>query len=188
MSNNMKRNRKYYSQRIGIPEDPLTLEGLQTLIRLIFEEYSGKHYFQGAFGYDCVDRGYVPGKRGISLQDHLERTFLGKIIYPIEENYKEFSEETCFDLIEYVFDNISVPKNQYYHKWDDCGVHVTSADFEMGRMEYRDMINPRLNRYGKGYELMPSGEIFINTNEKLKPIVKNTPKFMFQKKNLKIYN
>lgn len=167
----MNDRRKYYSERMGSTKEPLKLKDLQFLIKTIFEEYNGKYYFQGAFGYYCVDNGYVPGERGISLEDHLQKTFLGREIFPIERNYLNFNMETCFDLIEYFYDNIGVPINQFYHKWDNCGVHVISADFEKGKSEFREEINPYLRRLEKGYELMLNGEIYIESPDTLKPIV-----------------
>lgn len=171
----MNEKRKYYTERMGLPKEPLRLEGLQLLIKIMFEEYNGKYYFQGAFGYYCVDEEYVPGKKGINLEDHLKRTFLGREIYPIEKNYKSFSVGTCFDLIEYFFDNIGVPTRQSYHSWDNCGMHVYSADYEEGKKELRKEINPYLNRYGKGFELMPNGEIYKKSPDTLSPIITNPP-------------
>ncbi len=160
---------------MGLPKEPLRLEDLQLLIKIMFEEYNGKYYFQGAFGYSCVDEGYIPGKRGINLEDHLKRTFLGREIYPIEKNYNSFSVGTCFDLIEYFFDNIGIPTRQSYHSWDNCGVHVYSADYEEGKKEFGEEINPYLNRYDKGFELMPNGEVYNKTPDTLTPIITNPP-------------
>lgn len=171
----MNKRRKYYTERMGLPKEPLRLKDLQLLIKIIFEEYNRKYYFQGAFGYDCVDSGYVPGERGINLEDHLKKTFLGREIYPIENNYNSFSAETCFDLIEYFFDNIGVPTSQYYHAWNNCGVHVYTADYEKGKKEFREEFNPYLNRCGKGFELMPNGEVYNKTPEMLSTIITDPP-------------
>jgi len=171
----MSERRKYYTERMGLPKEPLRLEDLQLLIKILFEEYSNIYYFQGAFGYYCVNEGYVPGIRGITLEDHIKRTFLGRKIFPIEKNYENFSVGTCFNLIEYFYDNVGVPTRYTYHNWNNCGVHVFSADFEKGKKEFREKINPYLNRCGKGFELMPNGEVYLKTPDTLKPIVTNPP-------------
>lgn len=171
----MDERRKYYSERRGLPKEPLRLKDLQLLIKIIYEEYNDKYYFQGAFGYDCVDEGYVPGKRGTNMEDHLKRIFLGREIFPIEKNYENFNEATCLDLIEYFHDNVGVPTRQTYHTWDNCGVHVFSADYEVGKKEFREEINSYLSRYSEGYELMPNGEVYIKNPETLKPIITKPP-------------
>jgi len=169
----MNEGRKYYTERMGLPQEPLRLKDLQLLIKIIFEQYNDIYYFHGAFGYNCVDEGYISGRNGIDLEDHLIKTFLGREIYPIENNYNSFSIETCFDLIEYFYDNIGVPINPYYHSWNNCGVHVNTADYEKGKQEFREKINPYLNRCGKGYELMPNGEVYKRIPDTLTPIITN---------------
>lgn len=171
----MNERRKYYSERMGLPEEPLRLKDLQLVIKIIFEEYDNKNYFDGAFGYHCVDEGYVPGRNGVVLEDHIIRTFMGRDIYPLEDNYESFSIGTCFDLIEYFYDNIGVPVDPFYHKWNNCGMHVNRADYEAGKQEFREKINPYLSRCGKGFELMPNGEVYTKTPETLSTIIADPP-------------
>lgn len=171
----MSEERRYYSERMGIPRGPITLSALRRLIKIFYEEYKERHYFQGAFGFICVDQGYVPGTRGIDMEEHLFRTFGGMEIWPIEENYESFNEATCFDLIEYFYDNVGSPTRTSYHSWNNCGLHVYEADFEVGKREFREEINRHLARYESGYELMPNGEIFIRTPETLRPIIVEPP-------------
>jgi len=170
----MNERRKYYTERMGRPKKPLRLKDLQLIIKIIFEEYNNMNYFDGAFGYICVDEGYFPGRNNLTLEDHLIRTFIGKEIYPIEDNYESFNIGTCFDLIEYFYDNIGVPIDPYYHHWNNCGLHVHQVDYDKGKMEFRERINPYLSRCGEGYELMLNGEVYSKIPDTLAPIINNS--------------
>ena len=60
------RKKPYYSVRTG--KNPLAksfdLETLRELFKNLFIHFEDSGYFQEAFGYDCVDAGFVPGTLG----------------------------------------------------------------------------------------------------------------------------
>ncbi len=79
----------------------------------MYEKYKNNHYFQAAFGKDCVDAGFIKGWVGVSMERDIFLQFPELNIYPIEVNYKNFDELSCFTVIEYLFDNISKKKMHF---------------------------------------------------------------------------
>ncbi len=172
----MNNEKKYYSERKGLPESPIELSDLKLMIRILYEKYRNIQYFQFSFGYDCVDEGYVAGSRGVSMGEDITLRFLGRRIWPIKEYFTKYDEPTSFDLIEYLFDNIAKPTSSKYHEWNNCGIHVYNADYEEGRREFREEINSYLSRYKDGkYELTKTGEINEKIPQSLKKVVYQRP-------------
>ena len=48
----------------------------------------------------------------------------------------------------------------WIHSYDGCGIHVQGGDSAAGQAQYRERLNPLLARYGDGYELTASGEVW----------------------------
>lgn len=70
MNNKKDKNRQYYSVRTGKIDGELSLEltDILELFRNLFKSWLDHGYFQQHFGYHCVDKGYVPGERGLPLE------------------------------------------------------------------------------------------------------------------------
>jgi hypothetical protein len=79
-------------------------------------------------------------------------------LWPITEKYQAYKEEDLFDVIEFLYDQISYPLEGDYHEWNDCGWHYKTFDKESGQLEFRDKINELIKDYGD-FELSPNGEI-----------------------------
>jgi hypothetical protein len=156
----MKPGRRYYSVRTG-KRGVVTIE-LSMLCRLfctLFQTFEDKGYFQEAFGYYCVDAGYVSGTLGRNVEAQVFRKLRKSGLWPIEEKSLGYSEDDLFDVIEFVYDHVSKPVEGYYHDFNDCGWHYRTFDQQAGREEFRVEINELLRDYGEGYELSSQGEI-----------------------------
>jgi len=155
--------RQYYSMRTGKNPQSSGID-LATLISLfvdIFRHFSEQDYFQDAFGYDCVDAGYVPGTLGHDIEAQIFRKLRKSKIWPIEEKSPSYSEDDIFDMIEFLFDHISKPIDGTYHDFADCGWHYNEFNKGSGQQEFRQEINQVLKDYGDGFEIHESGEILV---------------------------
>jgi hypothetical protein len=155
------RTKPYYSVRTG--KNPLAarfdLATLRDLFRTVFTQFEDRGYFQEAFGYDCVDAGFVPGKLGHDLAGTLLLELRKKELTPISTKIETYSEDDLFDMVEFLYDHCSKPKDGMLHSYSDCGWHYRTFDKGPGRTEYREKINKVLALYETGYELSPDGEI-----------------------------
>lgn len=154
------KQRKYFSIRTGKQSKSIAFDGLRKLIFTIFVDFQTKGYFDEYFGDNCVDAGYTPGKAGANLKNYALRK-LRKDIWPFDElSVTEYSEEDLFDMIEFLFDNISKPLEEganfhnYGNEW-----HYTLFDQQKGQREFMDEVNQFLNDHSIGYELSETGEI-----------------------------
>lgn len=150
-------NRPYYSTRKG---ERITLDQLKALILALYGMYRDRSYFQEALGYTCVDAGDVPGTMGTEPGAYVAWQ-LHKNLWPIEERITDYSEEDLFDVIELLYDHVSVPieTDDAYHSWNQCGWHYREFDREVGQIEFRTDINLKLKLYGDGFELTAAGEV-----------------------------
>ena len=154
-------NRSYYSTRtmrnpLSLPYD---LPTIKSLFRVIYERFDEKHYFQGAFGYFCVDGGQTPGSLGMNIEGHIFLRIHKVGLWPILEKVDNYSEDDLFDVIEFLFDNISKPIAGYYHDFSDCGYHGREFESAPAKEEFQSEINEILGSYKEGYELTSAGEI-----------------------------
>jgi hypothetical protein len=153
--------RKYYSARTGKnPEgERLSLDLLKRLFATVYEDFERRCYFQEAFGYSCVDAGYVVGKLGSDIEAYMIRKLRKTGLWPIALNCGNYREEDLFDVIEFLVDCVSKPTLGFYHEWDGCGWHYSEFDKKSGQEEFRSELNQLLSVYGSGYELSAEGEI-----------------------------
>ena len=155
--------REYYSVRTG--KNPvgkrLNLPFLKRLFITVYNDFYYRDYFQEAFGYSCVDAGDVPGKLGSDIEAYILRKLRKTGLWPITANCEDYKEEDLFDIIEFLFDQVSKPRTTggYYHSYGDCGWHYKYFDKKSGQDEFRAEINQLLLDYGSGYELSAEGEI-----------------------------
>lgn len=162
------RDTDYYSRRNGKHrEKKIDLEQVRMLFLNTYNNFDRKCFFQEAFGYFCVDEGYVPGESFYS-DEHIN-CFLqvemgtNKNLWPITVNYREYSENELFDMIEFLYDYISEPTGGgRYHSFSNCGWHdYTTFDAISAKKEYQEEINKFLNKYSDGYELNKDGHIYL---------------------------
>ncbi|MBI2860522.1 MAG: hypothetical protein HYX91_03325 [Chloroflexi bacterium] len=153
------KERRYYSIRTGKLNSQLDMGLMLKLFDNIFSDLEGKGYFQEAFGYDCIDAGYVPGKAGYDVNVYFIRKLRKYDLWPIHEKYLQYDESDLFDIIELLYDHVSKPLTGIQHTYGDCGWHYSTFNKEAGQTYYRARMNELLRDYGNGYELSQDGEI-----------------------------
>lgn len=155
------RTKPYYSVRTG--KNPLAaqfdLPTLRDLFRTLFVHFEDLGYFQEALGYECVDAGFVPGGLGHDLAGTLLLELRKRDLTPIRSRIESYTEEDLFDMIEFLYEHCSMPKDGTHHSYSDCGWHYSTFEKEPGRLEYREKMNKVLALYRSGYELSLEGEI-----------------------------
>jgi hypothetical protein len=167
------RTTPYYSVRTG--QNPLAkgfdLNGLRNLFKTAFIYFEDNGYFQESLGYWCVDQDFVPGKLGHDLEGSLFLELRKSGLTPIKDKIHKYTEDDLFDVIEFLHDHCSKPKDGTYHSWNNCGMHYTSFENEVGQREYREKINKILKIYEGGYELSSKGEILILLDNGLEELI-----------------
>jgi hypothetical protein len=172
----MTKDRQYYSVRTGKIDGnfPLELEDVLELFRSLFKSWIYNGYFQQHFGYHCVDKGYVPGERGLPLEKTIALEVRKTNLCPIEDACQAYSEDDLFDVIEFLYDHVSKPRKRYFHNWSGCGWHCDEfgrIDRDAGVTEYCEKINNILKDYHGGYSISKDGEILVPVDPGIKPLL-----------------
>ncbi|KHL26096.1 hypothetical protein PK98_06110 [Croceibacterium mercuriale] len=154
------RPRAYYSTRKnGEHAVSLDLDDLREILLSAYSYFETSGYLVDAFGYNCVDSGYEPGYVGSDIGIFIRLTLFRKDLWPLIENYRFYTEDDCFTMIEFIYDHVSKPHEKNYHDWDHCGYHFSKFNKQDGREEFRARFALPLERYGHGWELTEAGEI-----------------------------
>jgi hypothetical protein len=167
----MAQAHSYYSQRAGLGPHPdgLPLKDVVDFFVRIFDQLCEDGYFHEAFGYQCVDEGFIPGAvRDPSLEILL--AVRKRDLWPIQIHSGNYSEDDFFDMIEFLFQHVSKPVSGSYHSWNNCGTHWNVFDQEAGRKEFCEKTNVALEHYEKAFELSPTGEILHKPENGFEPI------------------
>lgn len=153
------KERKYFSERTG--KNPkikeLDLPTLKKIFVIVFDSFFSKDYFRDQIGYIHWDNRRCVGSLGgeIDINNKLFLELRKENLWPIEENIEKYSEDDLFDIMEFCFDNISIPQ------WCDGGSgypdSICGYDEKTAQNEYRAELNKFLKDYGEGYELDESG-------------------------------
>lgn len=151
----------YYSTRTGkLPNSArLELPGLKKAFLSIERRFRDLDYFQEAFGYECVDAGFVQGTLGEDFEGAILIAIRKENLWPIRDRVERYSEDDLFDVLEFLFDNISKPIDGYFHSYNNCGTHYSTFNRLQGQQEFRAALNPILSSYSTGFELSERGEI-----------------------------
>lgn len=169
-----KRERPYYSVRTG--RNPggasLDLAALLKLFKSQFEQLSDAGFFQQAFGYWCVDSEDVPGNLGTDIGGVMLLELRKENLWPILSHCLDYSEDDLFDVIEFLYDNVSKPTEGYHHSYGGCGYHYHSFNREEGRAEFRAHINRLLASYQAPHELLENGELVSKADPGLENLLK----------------
>jgi hypothetical protein len=156
----------YYSIRSGKTQSPkgLGLEDIKTLFLRVFNNLCADGYFDESFGYTCTDIDHVSGKvKDVELEIIIN--IRKRNLWPIGSNIHSYSEDDLFDIVEYLYQNVSAPIDGYHHSWNDCGMHWNVFDREEGKIKYREKINELLLLYERKFELSENGEILTRAEE-----------------------
>ncbi|WP_043526546.1 hypothetical protein [Litchfieldella xinjiangensis] len=134
-----------------------------------FQNFREGGYFDEYLGTACVDMGPVPGK----VPD-VELDILLKVrkngIWPIASNLPDLGEDDVFDLIEYLYQNVSKPIDGTYHDFAGCGMHWETFNKSEGQAEFAQSMNELLALYKGSFELSPQGEILHKPEKGFEPI------------------
>ena len=174
------RKRAYYSIRTGRHKDGVRFDlvMLQRLLRDLYLSFLERCYFQEAFGYDCVDEGQVAGSLGTDIEAQIFLSLRKSDLWPIQDKITSYSEDDCFDTIEFLRDNVSKPVDGRYHSFSNCGWHYYTFNQQEGREEFREAVNAILRDYESGWELSEDGEILALADEGLEPLLEaNLPNY-----------
>ncbi len=166
-------NRRYYSVRTGKNPEGARID-LSTLLRLFRDTYLRLiegNYFQETLGYECIDAGHVHGTLGTDIEAQMFRKLRKPDLWPIHEQCTGYAEDDLFDVIEFLFDNVSKPVDGWFHQHDGCGWHYETFDQQAGRERFRSEVNEWLADYGSGYELSPDGEILAAVEPSLEGLL-----------------
>lgn len=161
----------YFSSRHskGKTVKKLDLSGLKRVFLKKFSKFKTEGYFDSAFGSYCVDAGEILG----NIED-IEYEILLRIkkedLWPIPDKIENYSEDDLFDIIEFLYQHITMPLEGDYHSWNDCGMHWHTFDQAKGRAEFVEKINEMLSLYERSFELSPMGEILQNADQGFEPI------------------
>ncbi len=166
-------DRPYYSQRAGRPPSSasLSLEDFKRVFKAQFDQFESEGYFQEYLGYECVDAGFVPGLVGTDLQAELLITLRKPNLWPVHSTIDGWSEDDFFDMVEFLYDQISKPTQRHLHDYSGCGWHCTEFDRDQGQMEYRQKLNRLLRAYDSGFELSEQGQVLALSPTGFEPLV-----------------
>jgi len=172
------RRRAYYSIRTGRHKDGVRsdLVALQRLLRALYLSFVERCYFQEAFGYYRVGSGEGPGSLGADIEAQLLLAVRKSDLWPVQDNTSSYSEDDCFDVIEFLWDNVSKPVDGTYNSFGFWDYHTFNQ--QEGREEFREAVNAILRDYESGWELSEDGEILALADEGLEPLLEaNLPSY-----------
>lgn len=180
------REEPYYSVRTGTNVNSPNSD-LQTLLKLFSGAYRALRaggFFHGAFGYKCKARAkYVPGTLG---QEDIGRYLSWRLnktnLWPISVKCLEYTEDDLFDVIEFLYDNASMPCG--YHRCEFCQLlHHDQFIEEAGRQTFRRTINDLISVYKHGYELSTDGVVLTMPDVELRSLLED-PIPMYDERNV----
>lgn len=153
-------SRQFYSQRKGTNPNPdgLPLSEIRHLFLKVHQKMVEDGYFTEAFGFECVDAGYVPGSVGDPALEIL-LAVRKRNLWPVEEHWENYGEDDLFDLIEFLHLHVSKPIDGAMHSYAGCGMHWETFNKRAGQEHFRERINLVLKQYKERFELSEAGEI-----------------------------
>lgn len=151
----------FYSVRSGKNKNTkgFGLPELKELFYRIYTNLKEEEYFDEYFGSYCIDEGEIKGKvSDVPLEILLK--IRKQNLWPIDTiQVDQYSEDDLFDMIEFLYQNISKPIDGNYHSYGDCGMHWTTFNKDEGEHVFLEKINDVLALYKKPFELSKQGEI-----------------------------
>lgn len=166
-------DRQFWSERQGRGPRAVRL-GIDKVKPLVFsalDELFERYFFQQAFGYECVDEGFVPGLVGRDANAWFLRTLHRDGIWPYQEKGGGYDADTLFDVLEALHDLVSEPVSGRLHDFANCGWHYSVFNKPKGQEEFRRLVNPMLQRYEQPLEMTPSGEIIVTGPEEFRQLL-----------------
>jgi len=156
----------FYSVRTGKNKNlkGLPLDQFKVVFLRVLKSHMEEGYFDENFGSWCVDMGFCPGKvSDIDLEILLK--IRKQNLWPVEEKIDSYSEDDLFDIIEFLYQNISKPIDGTLHSYNECGMHWETFNKKEGQDIFREKINEILSLYEKPFELSLAGELLQKPEE-----------------------
>lgn len=164
----------FYSVRSGKNKNTkgFELPELKELFLRTYVNLQEDGYFDEYLGSYCIDMGEIKGK----VCD-VELEILLKIrkqsLWPVDSiRVSQYSEDDLFDMIEFLYQNVSKPIDGDYHSYNDCGMHWHTFNKDKGESIYLEKINAILALYKKPFELSKHGEILHKPEQGFETIFK----------------
>lgn len=162
--------RDYYPIRTGkiTSDQEANFEYLKKSFMIAYNKIRNEKYFIKYLGED-PDRENIVGELG-DVKGVLYVYFRKENLYPIEEYFKEYSEEDLFGIIEFLHDNCSKESNEVFYFEQD---RIYSHDYDdiEGQKYFRKLLNPLLGKYKNGFEISEDGEILILADKGLSTLL-----------------
>lgn len=177
----MVSNRPYWSQRQGIVEVVNFLpEQVRRSFASVVQVCQEAGELQEAFGYECVDEGFVTGTLGTVITDRLLITLGREDVWPVAKYASGWDDDTLFDMIEFLYDHVSTgdEATSRFHSFSNCGMHYTKFKRNPARAQYRVRVNEILQRMPPGYELTEQGEIIRAVPDGVAPLLDSAPRLL----------
>ncbi len=167
------RDKAYYSLRTGKHDGEIKvdLDAAKKLFVAAYRLFDQKNYFQQAFGYQCVDKGYVVGTAGQEIEGAMLLALRKAHLWPIEDRLSEYTEDDLFDVVEFFHDHISKPLEGHYHSYYQCGMHYSTFSSPDGQAEFRAAVNPILACFDSGFVLSDDGEMLHVAEPSFAPLL-----------------
>ena len=161
-----------YSIRTGVNPraNGFDLKTINNLFVRLYEQLRDEGYTHESFGFYCVDMDEVKGK----LSDP-EFTVLMALrkpdLWPPVTRAQHYAEDDLFDIVEFLFDHVSMPLKGSMHSFNQCGMHWETFDKVAGQKEYRKRINELLALYEHRFELSAEGLILRQAPSGFEPLL-----------------
>jgi hypothetical protein len=164
--------RTYYSQRTGLNKSSMKIDifQLKKLFQTIYRNFHDKDYFRQKIGCNAGGNyyDYCYGELGTDtdISNFFFLSLRKENLWPIYNHLEDYSEDDLFDIIEFCYDNISVPIIE--NSFTEIG--SVRYDVEKAQEEFREQLNKQLKDYGDGFELDKKGNIVKLTEFGIEPI------------------
>jgi hypothetical protein len=157
----------YYSERKHGAK-PFTLDQLKRLFQSLHNRMDNARYLREYFGPDQMEQvnavfsgtPIAPGLVGSDLGAYFLLRLHKDNLWPISDRLPKYSEDDVFDVMELLYDHISLPPEK-----DGSGF-----DRERARSNYRKDLGGMLSEYGEGYELTLDGKVVPKGEEGLREV------------------
>lgn len=127
----------YFSETRGL-RDRADLTTLRTQTRDLYLDLRERDRLTEWMGYDCVDKGHIPGTALNASRDIVLE--VGRAdIWPPDPVENEWSEDAIFDFLQFIGEKVSSPvfNSGEYHHYNDCGWHDQDFTSEPGPWRIR---------------------------------------------------
>lgn len=160
----------FYSARIGVEKDKLTLKDINDVFHVILNELTQGSYFTTFYGEVDNSDNWTPGVAGKNFEAYCLSLLGRRIKDPFYQDQLKYTEVDLFDLIELLHLNIEL-------KWKIAFTEYELEDVrqvkEHSQTIFRDKINMQLSRYGTGWELTRDGYIRELVSAELRELIDN---------------